>query len=60
MEGLHLHAQLIWHNSIEQDTYNSSNGQTGKMDGTKGDIIVGTIFHANGKYKDKGCHKHVA
>ena len=53
-------AQLIWHNSIEQDTYNSSNGQTGKMDGTKGDIIVGTILHTNGQHKDEGSHKHVA
>ena len=30
------------------------------MDGPDGDIVVGTIFHADGQYQDESCDKYIA
>ena len=47
-KGLYLHAQFVGHDGVEEDADDGGNGEARQMDGAHGDVVVGTVLHADG------------
>lgn len=59
-EGFYFHAEFVGHDGVEEDAYDGGYGKTRQVDGTKGNVIVGSVFYSDGQNQYEGGNKHVA
>lgn len=60
VEALHLHAELIGKDSVEEDADDSSESQTREGYRTDLHTTVCAVLHADRHNHDERCHEHVA